>query len=227
VPGRGGDAPVDPAQSDVFLLKRIRYVDDDAVSIEESWVPAQLIRSTMRLAFRCMTIFAVRIFSRSVRTRVSARMPDSEFQAHIQMDEKIPVLVIKQVALDQQHGRLNTASATVVAIYTSLCARSSASRWAQSPPRWLTTQDATAFPSSTARPASIPPPARPVPPAWLSPAPMVSTTAAGNAGTSLFFTLIPRARLYHDAQSAGAEALLPLLTKAFPRVIQSVRRSAS
>ncbi|MNL80661.1 putative HTH-type transcriptional regulator YegW [compost metagenome] len=30
-------------------------------------------------------------------------MPDSEFQLHIKMDEKIPVLVIKQVALDQQH----------------------------------------------------------------------------------------------------------------------------
>ena len=29
--------------SDVFLLKRIRYVDEDAVSIEESWVPAHLI----------------------------------------------------------------------------------------------------------------------------------------------------------------------------------------
>ncbi|SQJ18837.1 gntR family transcriptional regulator [Salmonella enterica subsp. enterica] len=32
-----------PAGSDVFLLKRIRYVDEDAVSIEESWVPAHLI----------------------------------------------------------------------------------------------------------------------------------------------------------------------------------------
>ena len=30
-------------------------------------------------------------------------MPDAEFQTHIKMDEKIPVLVIKQVALDQQH----------------------------------------------------------------------------------------------------------------------------
>ncbi|WP_303719856.1 UTRA domain-containing protein, partial [Pseudomonas aeruginosa] len=30
-------------ESDVFLLKRIRYVDDDAVSIEESWVPVGLI----------------------------------------------------------------------------------------------------------------------------------------------------------------------------------------
>ncbi len=27
----------------MFLLKRIRYVDEEAVSIEESWVPAHLI----------------------------------------------------------------------------------------------------------------------------------------------------------------------------------------
>ncbi|KAI3489268.1 hypothetical protein L1887_46313 [Cichorium endivia] len=32
-----------PPDSEVFLLKRIRYVDDDAVSIEESWVPVGLI----------------------------------------------------------------------------------------------------------------------------------------------------------------------------------------
>ena len=31
------------AGSDVFLLKRIRYVDEEAVSIEDSWVPAHLI----------------------------------------------------------------------------------------------------------------------------------------------------------------------------------------
>ncbi|WP_348234544.1 UTRA domain-containing protein, partial [Salmonella enterica] len=32
-----------PAGSDVFLLKRNRYVDEDAVSIEDYWVPAHLI----------------------------------------------------------------------------------------------------------------------------------------------------------------------------------------
>ncbi len=31
------------AGSDVFLLKRVRYVDEEAVSIEESWVPVHLI----------------------------------------------------------------------------------------------------------------------------------------------------------------------------------------
>ena len=40
--------------------------------------------------------------SQRTRSRVSARMPDAEFQSHIQLDSKVPVLVIKQVALDQQ-----------------------------------------------------------------------------------------------------------------------------
>ncbi|STF26040.1 GntR family transcriptional regulator [Escherichia coli] len=50
-----------------------------------------------------MTISAASTFTHNVRrSRVSARMPDAEFQSHIQLDSKIPVLVIKQVALDQQ-----------------------------------------------------------------------------------------------------------------------------
>ncbi len=50
-----------------------------------------------------MTISAAEhIYPQRTRSRVSARMPDAEFQSHIQLDSKIPVLVIKQVALDQQ-----------------------------------------------------------------------------------------------------------------------------
>lgn len=92
------------ANSDVFLLKRIRYVDDDAVSIEESWVPVQLIDDADAIGVSLYDYFRQRnIFPERTRSRVSARMPDAEFQQHIQMDDKIPVLVIKQVALDQQH----------------------------------------------------------------------------------------------------------------------------
>ena len=90
--------------SDVFLLKRIRYVDDDAVSIEESWVPVGLIPNPDDIGVSLYDYFrSQNIFPQRTRSRVSARMPDSEFQAHIKMDDKIPVLVIKQVALDQQH----------------------------------------------------------------------------------------------------------------------------
>lgn len=91
-------------ESDVFLLKRIRYVDDDAVSIEESWVPAHLIHDVDAISISLYEYFrSQNIFPQRTRSRVSAKMPDSEFQAHIKMDDKIPVLVIKQVALDQQH----------------------------------------------------------------------------------------------------------------------------
>lgn len=91
-------------QSDVFMLKRIRYVDEDAVSIEESWVPAGLIHDPDAIGISLYDYFrSQNIFPQRTRSRVSARIPDSEFQTHINMDEKIPVLVIKQVALDHQH----------------------------------------------------------------------------------------------------------------------------
>jgi DNA-binding GntR family transcriptional regulator len=77
------------AESDVFLLKRIRYVDDDAVSIEESWVPAGLIPDPDAIGISLYDYFrSQNIFPQRTRSRVSARMPDSEFQAHIKMDEK-------------------------------------------------------------------------------------------------------------------------------------------
>jgi len=90
--------------SEVFLLKRIRYVDDEAVSIEESWVPAGLIHDPEAIGISLYDYFrSQNIIPQRTRSRVSARMSDSEFQAHIKMDEHIPVLVIKQQAFDQQH----------------------------------------------------------------------------------------------------------------------------
>jgi len=90
--------------SEVFLLKRIRYVDDDAVSIEESWVPAGLIHDPDAIGISLYDYFrSQNIIPQRTRSRVSARMSDSEFQAHIKMDDNIPVLVIKQQAFDQQH----------------------------------------------------------------------------------------------------------------------------
>jgi DNA-binding GntR family transcriptional regulator len=96
-----GELSIAP-QSDVFMLKRIRYVDEDAVSIEESWVPVGLIHDPDAIGISLYDYFrSQNVFPQRTRSRVSARMPDSEFQKHINMDEKIPVLVIKQVALDQ------------------------------------------------------------------------------------------------------------------------------
>ena len=76
-------------ESEVFMLKRIRYVDDDAVSIEESRVPVGLIPDPDAIGISLYDYFrSQNIFPQRTRSRVSARMPDSEFQAHIKMDEK-------------------------------------------------------------------------------------------------------------------------------------------
>lgn len=90
--------------SDVFLLKRIRYVDEDAVSIEESYVPGALIADADDIGVSLYDYFRSRnIIPQRTRSRVSARMPDSEFQAHIKLETPVPVLVIKQVAFDPQN----------------------------------------------------------------------------------------------------------------------------
>ena len=63
-----------PPDSEVFLLKRIRYVDDDAVSIEESWVPVELIHDPDAIGislydyFRSQNIFPQRTRSRSLKS---------------------------------------------------------------------------------------------------------------------------------------------------------------
>ncbi|GKW36225.1 GntR family transcriptional regulator [Pectobacterium carotovorum subsp. carotovorum] len=88
----------------VFLLKRIRYVDEDAVSIEESYVPVDLIADADDIGVSLYDYFrSQNINPQRTRSRVSARMPDAEFQSHIQLDNKVPVLVIKQIALDPQN----------------------------------------------------------------------------------------------------------------------------
>jgi len=92
------------ADSDVFLLKRIRYVDEDAVSVEESYVPAELIADPDEIGVSLYDYFrSQNIIPQRTRSRVSARMPDSEFQSHIKLETPVPVLVIKQVAFDPQN----------------------------------------------------------------------------------------------------------------------------
>ena len=77
------------AGSDVFLLKRIRYVDEEAVSIEESWIPAHLIHDVDAIGISLYDYFrSQHIYPQRTRSRVSARMPDAEFQSHIQLDSK-------------------------------------------------------------------------------------------------------------------------------------------
>jgi DNA-binding GntR family transcriptional regulator len=47
------------------LLKRIRYVDDDAVSIEESWVPVGLIPDPDAIGISLYDYFRSQNISRS------------------------------------------------------------------------------------------------------------------------------------------------------------------
>lgn len=109
--------------SDVFLLKRIRYVDDDAVSIEESWVPAPLINDVDAIGVSLYDYFrSQRIYPQRTKSRVSARMPDADFQTHIQMENTVPVLVISQVALDQQNRPIEYSISTCRSdLYVFVC----------------------------------------------------------------------------------------------------------
>ena len=90
-----------PVNSDVFMLKRIRYVDNQPVSIEESYVPVALIKDVDDIGLSLYDYFrSQNIIPQHTKSKVSARMPDADFQSHIKLEDSIPVLVIKQVAFD-------------------------------------------------------------------------------------------------------------------------------
>ncbi|WP_312239587.1 GntR family transcriptional regulator [Pantoea sp.] len=89
--------------SDVYLLKRIRYVDQQAVSVEESWVPARFIADADEIGISLYDYFQRQhILPVKLQSRVSACMPDEALQQQIALPANVPVLVIKQLALDAQ-----------------------------------------------------------------------------------------------------------------------------
>lgn len=93
--------------SDVYLLKRIRYVDQQAVSVEESWVPAHFIADADEIGISLYDYFNKQhILPVKSQSRVSARMPDEALQQQIALPDNVPVLVIKQLALDAQGNPL-------------------------------------------------------------------------------------------------------------------------
>ncbi|MGK3112018.1 GntR family transcriptional regulator [Candidatus Pantoea formicae] len=93
--------------SDVYLLKRIRYVDQQAVSVEESWVPACFIADADEIGISLYDYFQKQqILPVKSQSRVSARMPDEDLQQQIALPDNVPVLVIKQLALDAQGNPL-------------------------------------------------------------------------------------------------------------------------
>ncbi len=93
--------------SEVYLLKRIRYVDQQAVSVEESWVPARYIADADEIGISLYDYFRQQqILPVKSQSRVSARMPDEALQQQIALPATVPILVIKQLAMDAQGNPL-------------------------------------------------------------------------------------------------------------------------
>ncbi|QDY44196.1 GntR family transcriptional regulator [Candidatus Pantoea soli] len=93
--------------SEVYLLKRVRYVDQQAVSVEESWVPARYIADVAAIGISLYDYFRQQqIIPVKSQSRVSARMPDAALQQQIALPAGVPVLVIKQLAFDAQGDAL-------------------------------------------------------------------------------------------------------------------------
>jgi len=93
--------------SEVYQLKRIRYVDHLAVSVEESWVPARYIADVEEIGISLYDYFHQQhILPVKSQSRVSARMPDEALKLQIPLPDNVPVLVIKHLALDAQGNPL-------------------------------------------------------------------------------------------------------------------------
>ncbi|MDC5819097.1 GntR family transcriptional regulator [Vibrio europaeus] len=87
---------------EVFILKRVRYIDDQAVSIEESYVPAELIHNPDEIQLSLYDYFRSQdIMPSKTKSRVSAIMPTEESLEKLHIDEKTPVLLIEQTAYDK------------------------------------------------------------------------------------------------------------------------------
>lgn len=86
----------------VFLLKRVRFIDEQAVSIEESYVPADLIHDPDDIQLSLYDYFRSRdIQPAKTQSRVSAKMPTEEFLEKLNIDQNTPVLLIEQTAYDR------------------------------------------------------------------------------------------------------------------------------
>jgi len=88
---------------EVFLLKRVRYINDQAVSIEESYVPSHLIHDSDEIQISLYDYFRSRgIVPTKTKSSVSAKIPTEEFLENLKIKENIPVLLIEQTAFDNK-----------------------------------------------------------------------------------------------------------------------------
>ena len=90
-------------QDEVFLLKRVRYIDEQAVSIEESYVPSHFIHDPEEIQLSLYDYFRSQDMAPTkTQSRVSAKMPSSEVLDKLQIDNNVPVLLIEQTAFNRQ-----------------------------------------------------------------------------------------------------------------------------
>ncbi|MBJ7222899.1 MULTISPECIES: GntR family transcriptional regulator [unclassified Brenneria] len=93
-----------PVGSEVFCLKRIRYIDDEPLSIAESYVPVAFIHDVDDITLSLYAYF--RSQNRSpVRTRswVSAQLADKSMHESLKLNSGAAVLVVKQLAFDRSN----------------------------------------------------------------------------------------------------------------------------
>lgn len=89
------------AGSPVFILKRVRDIDGEPVSIEESYVPASLIDDVEHIGVSLYAYFqSQNIVLQRTRSWVSAQTPSQEFMTNIKTPVSLPVLVVKELAFD-------------------------------------------------------------------------------------------------------------------------------
>ncbi|MCX8712383.1 GntR family transcriptional regulator [Gilliamella sp. B3464] len=89
---------------DVFILKRIRYIDDYPVSIEQSYVPKALIDNIDDVQTSLYTFFQTHnIIPMHVKNWVCASAPNEEFMQVMSVEKSEPVLIIKQQVFDENY----------------------------------------------------------------------------------------------------------------------------
>ncbi len=96
------------AGCDVYLLKRVRDIDGEPVSVEENYVPLHLIADVEQIDISLYAYFRSQGIA-PVRTRnwVSAQSPSQEFIQCVNTPATLPVLVVKSLAFDTNQRPLD------------------------------------------------------------------------------------------------------------------------
>lgn len=87
----------------VYKLKRIHFIDQRPMSVAISYVVAEAIGNVEEIGVSLYDYFRLHNMELgSLRSQVSAAMADEETQQALQLQEPIPLLIIKQTLFDRQ-----------------------------------------------------------------------------------------------------------------------------